>query len=280
METVLLPEVAVEAVTGVVDQAGAHQGGRFFGVEEAEFVVVGQDEGAVAAGEGFFEAFGFIGEGGDVGVVDFDRDAGRFQGGDDRQGRAFARIVDVAFVGHAKDCYHGVCHLFHQGQHPAGHRRRLFGVDRAPQGDEPRLFAEGADDKPGVHGDTVSAHARPGLVHIDPRVAVGQLDRFPGIDARLFADRRQFVGQGDVHVAKGVFDQLDHLRRIGIGKSDFALHEAPVEVAGFFCRGAVKPSDHAVVPESVRAGCCRAKPAPDSAQERNPRPRSGRSPPK
>src|SRR3546814_16035281 len=91
------------------------------------------------------------------------------------------------------------------------------------------------------------AHTRPRLKDIDPRVTVGQQGQLPDIDTELFADDRQFVGEGNVDVAEAVFGELAHLRRSGVRDNAFVLDEDAVKGD---CRvGALRcnETDHAVV---------------------------------
>jgi hypothetical protein len=101
-------------------------------------------------------------------------------------------------------------------------------VHLARGADQPRVLRVGMDDEPRVDRDAVAADAGAGLEDVDARVAVGERDHFPHVDARLVGDERQFVGEGDVDVAEAVLDELDHLRR-GRGGDARAAHEAAIE---------------------------------------------------
>src|SRR3546814_10966835 len=56
----------------------------------------------------------------------------------------------------------------------------------------------------------MATDAGAGLEDVDARVAVGEADHFPDVDAQMFGHHRQFVGEGDVDVAIAVLDQLHH----------------------------------------------------------------------
>src|SRR3546814_5249540 len=111
---------------------------------------------------------------------------------------------------------------------------RLQIVDHAGRVDQTRLLRRGVDDEPRIDGDAMPAHTRPRLKDIDPRVTVGQPGQLPDIDTELFADDRQFVGEGNVDVAEAVFGELAHLRRSGVRDNALALDEAAVEGDGRF----------------------------------------------
>ena len=62
----------------------------------------------------------------------------------------------------------------------------------------------------------MAAHAGAGLQDVDARMAVGELDHVPYINAQIIGYNAEFIGKSDVHVAKAVLDQLDrfcHARR-------------------------------------------------------------------
>ena len=49
---------------------------------------------------------------------------------------------------------------------------------------EASLLGRCGDDKPRVHGDTVTADPGPGLQNLHARVAIRQADEFPDIDLK------------------------------------------------------------------------------------------------
>src|SRR3546814_9704740 len=79
------------------------------------------------------------------------------------------------------------------------------------------------------------------------RVTVVQPGQRPDSYTELFADDRQFVGEGNVDVAEAVFGELAHLRRSGVRDNALALDEAAVEGDGRFGACRRQPADHAVV---------------------------------
>ncbi|MNZ59700.1 hypothetical protein D3C78_777440 [compost metagenome] len=86
-----------------------------------------------------------------------------------------------------------------------------------------------------------------GLQDIDARVAVGQVDQFPDIDIQLVADDRQFIGEGDIHVAEAVFGQLAHFGGAGVGDHALAFDEDLVQAGGGGRALGGHAADHAVV---------------------------------
>ena len=103
------------------------------------------------------------------------------------------------------------------------------------------------DQEPGVDADAVPAHAGARAQDLDPRVAVGQGDRLPHVDAEAIGQAGELVGRGDVDVAVGVLHQLDHLGRRGVGEHDLAAHEGGVQIAPRLGRRPVEPADDAGV---------------------------------
>ena len=91
------------------------------------------------------------------------------------------------------------------------------------------------------------AYAATGLENVYARVFVGQGDEFPDVDAGFVADEREFVGKGDLHVARGVFGQFAHFGCFGIGAVQLAFDEPGIKSDGFFGRGRVDAADHPVV---------------------------------
>ncbi|EEF93744.1 hypothetical protein CATMIT_01623, partial [Catenibacterium mitsuokai DSM 15897] len=88
---------------------------------------------------------------------------------------------------------------------------------------------------------------RAGLEDVDARMAVGQPDQFPHVDAELVADDRQLVGEGDVDVAEGVLGELAHLGGARVGDDALAAHEAAVQLGGALRAARGHAADDAVV---------------------------------
>ena len=58
--------------------------------------------------------------------------------------------------------------------------------------------------EPGVHSDAMPTYTRTWLMNVDPRMIIAQADRFPDIDAALFADQGQFIGIGNIDITEGI----------------------------------------------------------------------------
>lgn len=183
----------------------------------------------------------------DVGVV-----AALHHFGCDVFRRRFAEVVDVWLEreSHHCDCWlavvfeleaeHCVLHFF-------GTPECLVVVDFARLGYQLALNGEVGCDEVWVDGDAVSAHSASRLQDVDTRMLVGEGDELPHVDARLVADERQLVGEGNLHVARGVFCKLAHFRRLAVCAVERALHELAVECDCLVGRGFVHTADHAVV---------------------------------
>ena len=76
---------------------------------------------------------------------------------------------------------------------------------------------------------------------------IGEADHFPDIQTHLVGNDRQFVGKGNVDIAKGVFDQLGHLGRTGIGGDTLAAHEPFVKCQSLACAARCDAADRAVI---------------------------------
>src|SRR3546814_10824174 len=74
----------------------------------------------------------------------------------------------------------------------------------------------------------MAADAGAWLEDVDARVAVGEADHLPNVDAHVLGHHRQLVGKGDVDVAIAVFDQLDHFGGARRGGYAGAAHELAV----------------------------------------------------
>src|SRR3546814_3220348 len=99
----------------------------------------------------------------------------------------------------------------------------------------------------------MTADARPRLQDVDARVAVGEADHLPDVDAQMLGHHRQFVGKGDVDVAIAVFDQLHHFGGAGRGGDAGAAHELAVKViARRAQRGVMPPMQRSLSTSSTR----------------------------
>lgn len=166
--------------------------------------------------------------------------------------RRFAEVVDVWLEreSHHCDCRLAVVFEF-EAEHCVLHflctPECLVVVDFARFCNQLALNGEVGCDEVWVDGNAVSAHAASRLQDVDARMLVGEGDELPHVDARLVADERQLVGEGNLHVARGVFCKLAHFRRLAVCAVERALHELAVEGDCLVGRRLVHTADHAVV---------------------------------
>lgn len=183
----------------------------------------------------------------DVGVV-----AALHHFGCDVFRRRFAEVVDVWLKGesHHCDCWLAVVFEFeaeHCVLHFLGTPECLVVVDFARFGYQLALNGEVGCEEVWVDGNAVSAHSASRLQDVDARMLVGEGDELPHVDARLVADERQLVGEGNLHVARGVFGEFAHFCRLAVCAVERALHELAVEGDSLVGRRLVHTADHAVV---------------------------------
>lgn len=183
----------------------------------------------------------------DVGVV-----AALHHFGGDVFRRRFAEVVDVWLEreSHHCDCWLAVVFELeaeHCVLHFLGTPECLVVVDFARFGYQLALNGEVGCDEVWVDGNAVSAHSASRLQDVDARMLVGESDELPHVDARLVADERQLVGEGNLHVARGVFCKLAHFCSLAVCAVERALHELAVESDSLVGRRFVHTADHAVV---------------------------------
>lgn len=183
----------------------------------------------------------------DVGVV-----AALHHFGCDVFRRRFAEVVDVWLESesHHCDCRLAVVFEFeaeHCVLHFLGTPECLVVVDFARFCYQLALNGEVGCDEVWVNGDAVSAHSASRLQDVDARMLVGEGDELPHVDARLVADERKLVGEGNLHVARGVFCEFAHLCSLAVCAVERALHELAVEGNCLVGRRFVHTADHAVV---------------------------------
>lgn len=164
----------------------------------------------------------------------------------------FAEVVDVRLESesHHCDCRLAVVFEFeaeHCVLHFLGTPECLVVVDFARLGYQLALNGEVGCDEVWVDGDAVSAHSAARLQDVDARMLVCEGYELPHVDARLVADERQLVGEGNLHVARGVFGEFAHLCRLAVCAVERALHELAVEGDSLVGRRLVHTADHAVV---------------------------------
>lgn len=166
--------------------------------------------------------------------------------------RRFAEVVDVWLEreSHHCDCWLAVVFELeaeHCVLHFLGTPECLVVVDFARFGYQLALNGEVGCDEVWVDGDAVSAHSASRLQDVDARMLVGESDELPHVDARLVADERQLVGEGNLHVARRVFCEFAHFRSLAVCAVERALHELAVECDCLVGRRFVHTADHAVV---------------------------------
>jgi hypothetical protein len=133
---------------------------------------------------------------------------------DDVDHLGVAQVGAVFLEGEAHDKHLGTFYMdasFHQGFHQlAGHIGAHAVVQAAAGQDDFRVIADGLGlvrEVVRVYPDAVAAH-QAGTERQKVPLGAGGFQHFFGINAHLVEDKREFVDQGDVHVALGVFNHL------------------------------------------------------------------------
>ena len=80
---------------------------------------------------------------------------------------------------------------------------------------------------------------------------VGDADDLGDVHAADAADLGELVGEGDVHRAEGVLDDLGHLGGADVGDGDLALAEAGVDLRHGLAHLGVVGADGAVVVQQL-----------------------------
>lgn len=170
------------------------------------------------------------------------------------QRRGLADVVDVLLVGEAVDAdlrgvgdaalRHDLVGAVHD---VLGHG----GVGLKGEADEVGRLGVVADQEPRVDRDAVAADARAGVEDVHARVLVGDADDLGDVHAADSADLGEFVGEGDVHRAEGVLDDLGHLGGADVGDGDLALAEAGVDLSHGLAHLGVVGADGAVVVQQL-----------------------------
>jgi hypothetical protein len=91
-------------------------------------------------------------------------------------------------------------------------------VDAAGGLDQRGVGRRGGGDEPRVDRDAVAADAGAGAEDLHARVAVGQADHLPYVEAEARAHVGELVGEGDVDVAEGVLRELGQLGDLGAAR--------------------------------------------------------------
>lgn len=170
------------------------------------------------------------------------------------QRRGLADVVDVLLVGEAVDAdLRGV------GDSALGHDlvgtvhdvlgHGSVGLQR--EADEVRRLGVVADQEPRVDRDAVAADARAGVEDVHARVLVGDANDLGDVHAADAADLGELVGEGDVHRAEGVLDDLGHLGGTDVCDGDLALAEAGVDLGHGLPHLGIVGADGAVVVQQL-----------------------------
>lgn len=168
--------------------------------------------------------------------------------------RGLADVVDVLLVGEAVDADLRGVRDAALGHDLVGAVHDVLGhggVGLKGEADEVRRLGVVADQEPGVNRDAVAADARAGVEDVDARVLVRDADDLGDVHAADAADLGQLVGEGDVHRAEGVLDDLGHLGGADVGDGDLALAEAGVDLGHGLAHLGVVGADGAVVVQQL-----------------------------
>ncbi len=156
------------------------------------------------------------------------------------EGGTFAGVIDIFFVGHAEDADAAVADGFadiiqkvgDSADDISGHER----VDFAGQFDEAGAHAIASGEPAeveGVDGDTVSTEAWSGVEGLEAEgFGFCGIDNFPDIDAHAVEQHFEFVDEGDVDGAIGVFEDLAGFGDFGVVNADDFDDGVTVEVCG------------------------------------------------
>src|SRR5215469_7578039 len=150
---------------------------------------------------------------GEVGIVVADDGAFPLQQLNDGQGRRFAQVIDVSFVGYAEyQDLRSVHRFLLLVQGPRDRIDDVIGhvvIDLAGQFDEagakvPFLGFPGKIKR--VDGNAVSTQARAWIERVKPeRLGGGSFDHLPDVQTHAQAEKFQLIHQGDIHAAVDVF---------------------------------------------------------------------------
>ena len=75
----------------------------------------------------------------------------------------------------------------------------------------------------------MAAHTWSGRKNINSRMPIGETYHLPNIEPLPVGDHGKLVSEGDIDIAKGIFDQLGHFRRARISRDTFAFYKPFVE---------------------------------------------------
>lgn len=170
------------------------------------------------------------------------------------QRRGLADVVDVLLVGESVDADLGGVGDAALGHDLVGAAHDVLGhggVGLQGEADEVGRLGVVADQEPRVDRDAVAADARAGIEDVHARVLVGDADDLGDVHAADAADLGELVGEGDVHRAEGILDDLGHLGGTDVGDGDLALAEAGVDLSHGLPHLGVVGTDGAVVVQQL-----------------------------
>lgn len=170
------------------------------------------------------------------------------------QRRGLANIVYVLLVGEAVDAdLRGIgdAALRHDLVGPVHDVLGHGGVGLKGEADKVGRLGVVADQEPRVDRNAVAADARTGVEDVHTRVLVGDADDLGDVHAADAADLGELVGEGDVHRAEGVLDDLGHLGGADVSDGDLSLAEAGVDLRHGLAHLGVVGADGAVVVQQL-----------------------------
>lgn len=97
----------------------------------------------------------------------------------------------------------------------------------------------------------MAADSRAGIEDVHTRVLVRDADNLGDVHAADAADLGELIGEGDVHRAEGVLDDLGHLGGADVGDGDLALAEAGVDLGHGLAHLGIVGADGAVVVQKL-----------------------------
>src|SRR5687767_6439790 len=78
-------------------------------------------------------------------------------------------------------------------------------IDLARVIDEGCQFGSGFYKEPRIHANAMTTDSGARVENVNTRVAICQADGFPDVHSKFFSKTREFVCNGDIYIAGGVF---------------------------------------------------------------------------